>query len=61
MRESRPLKSDDITAGMDKSANRALLYPLGLTRGDFGKPFIAVVSSFNEILPGCMPLRALAE
>lgn len=61
MNEVRPLKSDDITAGMDKSANRALLYPLGLTRGDFGKPFIAVVSSFNEIVPGCMPLRALAE
>ncbi len=61
MSETRPLKSDEITAGMDKSANRALLYPLGVRRGDFGKPFIAVVSSFNEIVPGCMPLRALAE
>jgi len=61
MSEARPLKSDEITGGMDKSANRALLYPLGVRRGDFGKPFIAVVSSFNEIVPGCMPLRALTE
>ncbi len=61
MKETRMLKSDEITGGMDKSANRALLYSLGVRQSDLGKPFIAIVSSFNEIVPGCMPLRTLAE
>jgi len=61
MKQKRRLRSEDITAGMDKAANRALLYPLGVQRKDFGKPFIAIVSSFNEIVPGCMPLRKLAD
>lgn len=55
------MRSDEITGGMDMAANRALLYSVGVRREEIGKPLIAVVSSFNEIVPGCMPLRNLAE
>jgi dihydroxy-acid dehydratase len=54
------LRSEEITAGMDRAANRALLYSVGVRREEIGKPLIAVVSSFNEIVPGCLPLRDLA-
>ncbi len=60
MNRGSGLKSDEITAGMDKATSRSLLHSLGVKREDFGKPLIAVVSSFNEIVPGCMPLRDLA-
>ncbi|MFA6506991.1 MAG: dihydroxy-acid dehydratase [Treponemataceae bacterium] len=54
------LRSEEITTGMDRAANRALLYSVGVRREELGKPLIAVVSSFNEIVPGCLPLRDLA-
>lgn len=60
MKRGEGLKSDEITAGMDMAANRALLYSVGMRREEIGKPLIAVVSSFNEIVPGCLPLRDLA-
>ena len=55
------LKSDEITKGMDKATSRSLLYSLGVKKDEIGKPLIAIVSSFNEIVPGCMPLRDLAS
>ena len=55
------MRSGEITCGMEMAANRALLYSLGVRREEIGRPLIAVVSSFNEIVPGCMPLRGIAE
>lgn len=60
MIHGKGLKSDEVTAGMDKATSRSLLHSLGVKREELRKPFIAIVSSFNEIVPGCMPLRDLA-
>ncbi|MEW6549202.1 MAG: dihydroxy-acid dehydratase, partial [Spirochaetota bacterium] len=60
MIQGKGLRSDEVTAGMDKATSRSLLHSLGVKREELRKPFIAVVSSFNEIVPGCMPLRDLA-
>jgi dihydroxy-acid dehydratase len=60
MIQEKGLRSDEVTAGMDKATSRSLLHSLGVKREELRKPFIAVVSSFNEIVPGCMPLRDLA-
>ena len=55
------LRSRQMTQGPDRTAHRALLYSLGLTQEDFEKPMIAVVNSWNEIVPGCKHLPQLSE
>jgi len=42
-------------------AARALLYGIGLDDKEIEKPIVAVVNSFNEIVPGHMHLRELSE
>jgi len=58
---AKNLRSKDLTEGVDRAAHRALLYSLGLSREDLKRPFIAVVNSWNEIVPGCLPQRQVAE
>ena len=57
-----PLKprSAEITDGADRVAHRALLFADGLTRADLSKPLVAIVNSWNEIVPGCIHLPRLA-
>jgi dihydroxy-acid dehydratase len=54
-------RSRDLTEGIDRAAHRALLYSLGLSREDLKRPFIAVANSWNEIVPGCVPQRQVAD
>lgn len=44
-----------------KAYERALYYGCGYTKGDLKKPKIAIVNSWNEINPGHIHLRQLAE
>jgi dihydroxy-acid dehydratase len=55
------MKSEAIKTGIERAPHRSLLRALGVSRHDTGKPFIGVVNSFTEIVPGHMHLRALAE
>ncbi len=55
------LHSREVTDGVDRAAQRALLYSLGLTEGDMSRPLIAVVSSWSEVLPGGAPLKKIAS
>ncbi len=55
------MRSDTITNGFDRAPHRALLRATGVTDSDFGKPFIAVCSSHNEIIPGHVHLDEVAE
>jgi dihydroxy-acid dehydratase len=50
-----------MKVGVDRAAQRALLKSLGLTNTDISKPWIAVVNSFSEIVPGHIHLRSLAD
>ncbi|MDA8217946.1 MAG: dihydroxy-acid dehydratase [Dehalococcoidales bacterium] len=54
-------RSTEITETPERTAHRALLFALGLTREDFGKPFVAICNSWNEIVPGCAHLRPVAQ
>jgi len=54
-------RSVELTDGPDRVAHRALLFSCGLTRADMTKPLIAIVNSWNEIVPGCMHLRQVAQ
>lgn len=55
------LRSHEITQGTERVAHRALLFALGLKRPDFTRPLIAIVNSWNEVVPGCIHLRGVAE
>jgi len=55
------MKSKDIKEGISKAPHRGLLKALGLTDAEIERPFIGVVNSFNEIVPGHIGLRDIAE
>lgn len=54
-------RSDELTVGIDRSAHRALLYSTGMLKEDFEKPMVAIVNSWNEIVPGHVHLREISE
>ena len=60
-KEEKEMKSDQIKKGVDRAANRSLLYALGLTEEEQKRPIIGVVSSYNEIVPGHMNLDKIAD
>jgi dihydroxy-acid dehydratase len=54
-------RSNAIKAGISKAPHRALLKACGLKDSDFKKPFIAVVNSWTDIVPGHIHLQELAK
>jgi dihydroxy-acid dehydratase len=54
------VKSDAVKKGIERAPHRSLLYALGCTPGEMEKPFIGVVNSFTEIVPGHIHLRDIA-
>lgn len=56
----RRYRSDEIVCGCDRGGHRALLYSMGIEKEELKRPFIAVVNSWNEIVPGCAPLKEIA-
>mgnify|MGYP005853031101 FL=1 len=55
------LRSSELTNGLLRCGQRALLYANGMDEEDMKKPFVAVINSFSEMVPGHMHLRELAE
>ncbi len=55
------LRSDMITKGFDRAPHRSLLRAAGVKEEDFGKPFIAVVNSYIDIIPGHVHLQEFAK
>ena len=55
------MKSDVIKKGVERAPHRSLLRALGCTTAAMDKPFIGIVNSFSEIVPGHMHLREIAD
>lgn len=55
------MKSDIIKNGIERAPHRSLLYALGCAPEDLRKPFVGIVNSFSEIVPGHIHLRGIAE
>ncbi len=55
------MRSDNIKQGYKRTPHRSLLKSLGLDDDDIKKPFIGIVNSFNEIVPGHIHLRGICE
>ena len=51
------MRSDQIKKGYERAPHRALLKATGLKDADFSKPFIAVVNSYVDIIPGHVHLN----
>jgi dihydroxy-acid dehydratase len=56
----KTLRSDRVKKGIERASHRALLRAVGVGSNDFSKPFVGVVNSFNEVVPGHIHLRNIA-
>ena len=55
------MRSDRIKRGYERAPHRALLKATGLTDEDMSKPFVAVVNSYADIVPGHVHLQGFAK
>lgn len=55
------MRSDITKKGSQRSAHRSLFHAMGNTNEELQRPMIGVVNSFNEIVPGHMHLREIAD
>jgi dihydroxy-acid dehydratase len=55
------LRSDRMKTGPSKAPHRSLLKADGLTDEEISRPLVAVVNSANEVIPGHLGLRNVAD
>jgi dihydroxy-acid dehydratase len=55
------LRSRDLHDPLERTAHRALLNVVGISHAEMGKPLVAIVNSWNEVVPGHIHLRTLAD
>jgi dihydroxy-acid dehydratase len=55
------MRSDVIKKGLERAPHRTLLKALGLTSKEMKQPLVGIANSFNEIVPGHIHLREIAE
>ena len=51
------MRSDTVKKGYEKAPHRALLRATGLKDEDFDKPFVAIVNSYVDVVPGHVHLQ----
>ena len=54
-------RSDSVKAGAERAPHRSLLKACGYTDEQIRRPFIGIVNSFNEIIPGHVHLNQIAR
>ncbi|MEE8402884.1 MAG: dihydroxy-acid dehydratase [Candidatus Hydrothermarchaeaceae archaeon] len=55
------MRSDAVKKGVERTPHRGLLKAMGITDEEIERPFIAVVNSWNEYIPGHVHLQTLAD
>ena len=55
------MRSDAVKVGVERAPHRALLKALGISDSDLSKPFIGVVNSYTNVVPGHAHLNQVAE
>ena len=55
------MRSDRVKKGLERAPHRSLLKALGLTDEELRRPLIGIANAFNEIVPGHLHLRQIAE
>ncbi len=57
--KTRKLRSDATKIGLERAPHRCLMYATGVDPKDLKKPYIGVVSSFTDLIPGHVGMREL--
>ncbi len=55
------MRSDTVKKGYEKAPHRALLRATGVKEEDFSKPFIAIVNSYVDVVPGHVHLQEFGK
>jgi dihydroxy-acid dehydratase len=55
------MRSDVVRRGVERAPHRSLLRALGCTEREIDQPFVGVINSFNEVIPGHVHLRQVAD
>ncbi|MFC1847217.1 dihydroxy-acid dehydratase [Chloroflexota bacterium] len=55
------MRSDAVKKGVERAPHRSLLHAVGCTPSEMDKPFVGIINSFSEIVPGHIHLRDIAE
>ena len=55
------MRSDEIKRGVARAPHRSLLRALAVTDAEMERPFVGVVNSFSEVVPGHMHLRTIVD
>jgi len=55
------MKSDAVKTGRERAPHRSLLHAVGVSSTDMGKPFVGIINSFTEVVPGHIHLNVLAQ
>jgi dihydroxy-acid dehydratase len=55
------MRSDLVKKGIERTPHRSLLRAVGCSSDDWAKPFIGVINSFSEIVPGHIHLQTIAK
>ncbi len=55
------MRSNVVKKGTERAPHRALLRALGCTDWEIEQPFVGVISSYSEVIPGHSGLRQVAE
>src|SRR5512139_3286733 len=55
------MRSNQVKEGIERAPHRALLKATGVSDADMGKPFIAIVNSYIDIVPGHVHLQAFGK
>ncbi len=55
------MKSDSIKKGIERAPHRSLLYARGCSTDDWDKPFIGIMNSVNDVVPGHAHLRSIVQ
>jgi len=55
------MQSDIVKKGIERAPHRSLLHAVGCSSDDWSKPFIGVINSFSEVVPGHIHLQSVAQ
>jgi dihydroxy-acid dehydratase len=55
------VRSDAVKKGVERAPHRSLLRALGYTQWELEQPFVGVVNSYSEVIPGHAHLRRIAD
>ena len=58
---ARARRSDAVTIGIERAPHRSLLRALGVSDEEMSRPFVGVVNSYSEVIPGHQNLDKVAR